>query len=237
MTDSVQTPPLGAVVPGWTPPPTPARRRIEGAWARLEPLDAAEHAAALFDAFAEDADGAMWRYLAYGPFGDRHVFDAWLAEHAAGPEPQFFAVIPRDAAAAGLISYLRPEPAHGSIEIGHLSFSPRLQRTPAATDAVFHLIDHAFALGYRRVEWKCDALNAASRRAARRYGFVFEGVFRQMMVVKGRNRDTAWHAILDRDWPRLAPAYRAWLDASNFDARAVQRRALSDLTRAAGAES
>lgn len=229
---SSQDAPLGADVPEWRPPPAPERTTHEGAWMRLEPLDASLHGAALFDAYA-GAD-AVWDYLPYGPFATKDAYLRWLEPMAASKDPLFFAICPRSGGgAAGVLSYLRVTPVHGVIEIGHLNFAPRLQQTPAASEAVFTLIDHAFALGYRRVEWKCNALNAASRRAAERFGFQFEGVFRQMMVVKGRNRDSAWFSIIDREWPALAEAHRQWLSPENFDADGRQRRALSELTAAA----
>ncbi len=230
-------PPLGEAVPNWRPPPAPAPVAHDGRWMRLEPFSPEDHADALFAAYAEDAAGVVWTYLPYGPFEDAGAFRAWAEAAMTGSDPLFFVIRPRGAAlapAAGALSYLRVTQAHGTIEIGHLNFAPRLQRTPAATEAVFTLIEHAFALGYRRVEWKCNALNAASRRAAVRYGFAFEGVFRQMMVVKGRNRDSAWYAILDRDWPAVAAAYRVWLAPENFDELGRQRAALSSLTAQAG---
>ena len=199
---------------------------------RLEPLSEA-HADSLSRAFADDA---LWRYMGVGPFDDRASFSAWLDGAAAGQDPMFFAIAPRmeidgePAPAAGVLSYLRINAAHGVIEIGHLVFAPRLQRSAAATEAVSTLIDHAFDLGYRRVEWKCNALNTASRRAAARYGFQFEGVFRQAMVVKGRNRDTAWFSIIEGEWPAIKAAHQHWLEPANFDEDGRQRVALSTLT-------
>jgi RimJ/RimL family protein N-acetyltransferase len=220
--------PVGAALAGWEPPPRPARRVLEGRWCRVEPLEAGRHAADLHAANSLDREGRMWTYLQSGPFASFDEYLAWLASLPASGDPLFFAFV--DAAtgrATGLGSYLRIEPANGSVEIGHLQFSPLLQRTPAATEAVYLMMRNAFELGYRRCEWKCDALNAASRRAAERLGFTFEGVFRQATVCKGRNRDTAWYSVLDTEWPALAPGFRAWLEPGNFDASGRQRRSLA----------
>lgn len=176
----------------------------------------------------------MWDYLPYGPFADAAAHSAWVLGVQGSTDPLFFAITNKSAAssqAAGVASYLRIDPNNGSIEIGHLAFAPRLQRTPAATEALFLMLDHAFALGYRRVEWKCNALNLPSRRAAQRLGFSYEGLFRQAAVVKGRNRDTAWYAMLDAEWPALRAAFVQWLHVDNFDAQGRQRLALSDLTQ------
>lgn len=200
---------------------------LRGAAVRLEPLDADRHAEALFDAAqGAGADPALWRHLAYGPFAGAQEYADWVREAIAGPDPLFFAVV-RDDEPAGVASYLRIEPAHGCIEIGHVWIGARLQRTTAATEAIFLLLRHAFDdLGYRRVEWKCDAANARSRRAAERFGFTYEATFRQHMIVRGANRDTAWFALLDRDWPPVRDAFERWLDPANRDASGVQREAL-----------
>ena len=224
--------PLGAALPGWQAPPAPAREVLAGTRVRLEPLDAARHAAALHAAFAADAQGATWTYLPYGPFADAQAYAAWAQGYADVADPMLFAIVDaRTDSLCGVAAYLRIDPRNGCIEIGHLAFAPSLQRTPAATEAIFRMIDHAFSLGYRRVEWKCNALNAASRRAAQRLGFSFEGVFRQAAVVKGRNRDTAWYAILDTEWPALRTAHVHWLADGNFDGHGRQRSALADATR------
>jgi RimJ/RimL family protein N-acetyltransferase len=156
---------------------------------------------------------------------------AWLTSCAASADPLFLAVIDRASGrAAGVVSYLRIEPEHGVIEIGHIWFGHALQRTPAATETIHLLARHAFDdLGNRRLEWKCDAANARSRRAAERFGFTFEGVFRQHMIIKGRNRDTAWYALLDSEWPAARDAFEAWLAPENFDADGRQRRSLAEL--------
>ena len=234
--------PVGAPVPGWRPAARPLRRDLSGRWAALEALAPWEHAAGLFDAFAEDRAGRNWTYLPYGPFPAFESFRDWLEAECTGDDPLFYAVRDlRSGLPLGMASYLRIAPAAGAIEIGHLNFAPALARSRTATEALILMIGHAFDLGYRRVEWKCDALNARSRRAAERLGLAFEGLFRQAAVVKGRNRDTAWYAAIDGDWPRLSAAYEAWLDPANFDGDGRQRRALSTLTagdaRAAAAEA
>jgi RimJ/RimL family protein N-acetyltransferase len=224
--------PIGFPIPGWTAPPAPPRVPVAGRYCRLEPLDPGRHADALFAAFAEDADGRGWTYLAYGPFPTVASYRAWMEASCLGDDPLFFTII--DAAAgrpAGVASYLRVTPASGSIEVGHIHYSPRLKRSPAATEAMYLMMKSAFELGYRRYEWKCDALNAASRAAAQRLGLSFEGVFRQATVYKGRNRDTAWYSVIDSEWPVLQEAFRAWLDPGNFDGTGRQRTRLTDLTR------
>jgi RimJ/RimL family protein N-acetyltransferase len=223
---------LGEIVAGWTPPPRPGPAAIDGRRVRLERLDPGRHAAGLFAAFA-GAD-AVWDYLPYGPFRDLAAYRAWLDSVAGRPDPYFYALCDAATGApAGVASYLRIDPANGVIEVGHINLSPRLQKSPAATEAMALMMGWAFDAGYRRYEWKCNALNLGSRRAAERLGMSFEGVFRQAAVVKGRNRDTAWFALIDKDWPRVRAAFAAWLDPSNFDARGQQRQRLSDLTEGA----
>ena len=215
--------PIGPLLPGWQPATRPTRTALEGRFCRVEPLDVALHARDLHDANSLDPDGRMWTYLFSGPFGSFEEYRAWLEPKPASEDPLFFAFVDlASGRAVGLGSYLRIEPANGVIEVGHLQFSPRMQRTPVATEAMYLMMRNAFALGYRRYEWKCDALNAASRRAAERLGFTFEGIFRQAIVYKGRNRDTAWFSILDNEWPALDAAFRAWLDPANFDAAGRQ---------------
>jgi RimJ/RimL family protein N-acetyltransferase len=178
-----------------------------------------------------DVEGKNWTYLAYGPFADLDSYLAWIDRTCSGNDPLFFAIIDRQTdRAVGVASYLRIDPANGSIEVGHINYSPLLQRQPAATEAMYLMMRHAFELGYRRYEWKCNALNAASRAAAQRLGFSYEGVFRQATVVKGRNRDTAWYAAIDAEWPTLHDAFLKWLDPANFDAQGKQRMRLSSLT-------
>jgi RimJ/RimL family protein N-acetyltransferase len=199
---------------------------------RLEPLDPDRHAEELLA--ASEGDPQLWRYLSYGPFAGTAELRGWLAERAACTDPLFLAVVETATGrAAGVVSYLRIEPEHGCIEIGHIWFGAPLQRTAVATETIYLLARHVFDdLGYRRLEWKCDAENERSRRAAERFGFTFEGVFRQHMIVKGRNRDTAWFALLDGEWPAARAAFEAWLAPENFDGDGRQRRALAELRRA-----
>ena len=225
--------PIGPELPGWLPPPRPARTVLAGRFCRVEPLDVERHARPLHDANSLDPEGRMWTYLFSGPFASLEEYRAWLAPRPASEDPLFFAFVDlRRAQAVGAGAYMRIDPANGVMEVGHLAFSPLMQRTPVATEAMYLMMKHAFELGYRRYEWKCDALNAASRHAAERLGFTFEGIFRQAIVYKGRSRDTAWYSILDREWPGLDAAFRAWLDPANFDAEGVQRRSLAALRAA-----
>ncbi len=223
--------PIGEPVPDWQPPPSPAAERVEGRYCDLEPLDPLRHAETLFHAISEDRDGRSWTYMPYGPFASLAAYRAWMENATAGDDPLFFAVVPHDRGLpTGVASYLRITPQSGSIEVGHIHYAPCLQGSIAATEAMFLMMQRAFALGYRRYEWKCDALNAPSRRAAQRLGFSFEGVFRQATVYKGRNRDTAWYAVIDREWPALHDAFTQWLDPVNFDANGRQRLRLRELT-------
>jgi len=219
---------------GFTPPAgvPDGATRLAGEHVVLEPLEARRHDDDLFAAATDGADPLLWRYLGYGPFdGDRPGFDRHLREQETSADPRFYAVT--DAAssrALGVVSYLRVEPAHGVIEIGHIWFGAALQRTPAATETVYLLARHAFdVLGHRRLEWKCDAANARSRCAAERFGFTYEGTFRQHQVVKGANRDTAWFSLLDREWPAARAAFTAWLAPENFDDAGLQRASLAEL--------
>ena len=221
--------PLGEELPGWTPPPAPPRTTLEGRFCRLEPLDAKKHAEPLWGANALDADGAMWTYLAYGPFADFAEYRAQLEKSSAGVDPIYFAICDTSSGrAVGVGGLMRIDPENGSIEIGGLAYSPLLQRTPTATEAIYLWLDLVFSLGYRRCEWKCNALNAPSMAAALRLGFTYEGLFRQAAVVKGRNRDTAWFSILDGEWPNLKLAYQAWLAPENFDANGRQKTRLAE---------
>lgn len=223
--------PVGFPVPGWSPPPAPSREPIEGRLCRLEPLDPDRHADALYAADALDEDGRSFTYLPYGPFPTLAAYRAWMTATCLGRDPLFFAIVDRATGAPlGVASYLRIDPTNGSIEVGHLHFSPRLQQTPLATEAMYLMMQRAFALGYRRYEWKCDTLNAPSRAAAQRLGLSYEGVFRQATVYKGRNRDTAWFAAVDAEWPALRAAFVAWLDPGNFDAHGRQRSRLAERT-------
>ncbi len=202
---------------------------MQGRHCRLEPLTEA-HAAELYEAAAADTDGHSWTYLHYGPFNTQAEYTTWIADRAASTDPLFFAILEADTGrAVGVASFLRIDPTNGVIEVGHLYFSPALQGTTAATEAMYLMMRHAFELGYRRYEWKCDSLNAPSRRAALRLGFQFEGIFRQAVVVKGRNRDTAWFSVIDGEWPHLRARFDKWLAPENFDAQGRQLCPLSEI--------
>jgi RimJ/RimL family protein N-acetyltransferase len=220
--------PIGEPVPGWAPRPSPGRTSLHGRFCRLEPLQAARHAEGLHEANRADTQARMWTYLSYGPFTAIEEYWNWVEQAAASEDPLFQAVIDqRTDAPAGVAAFLRIEPAVGVIEVGHIAFAPALQRTPAASEAMYLLMRRVFdELGYRRYEWKCDALNSASRSAAERLGFRFEGVFRQATIYKGRNRDTAWYSITDQEWPARKQAFEAWLDPANFDAHGRQKTRL-----------
>lgn len=203
---------------------------MEGRFCRLLPLEPTKHAASLYAANALDAEGRMWTYLPYGPFDALDDYAEWLEEMCGKSDPLFYAIVDQPAArAVGVASYLRIDPRGGCIEVGHLGYSPLLQRTPAATEAMFLMMQKAFSLGYRRYEWKCNALNGPSRTAAQRLGFSFEGVFRQAGVVKGRNRDTAWYSMVDHEWPALKETFLRWLHPKNFDEQGRQQVRLSTL--------
>ncbi|WP_050028632.1 GNAT family protein [Verrucomicrobium sp. BvORR034] len=222
-------PPTGTPLPNWCPPPRPERAPMQGRWCLLEPLTVA-HAADLFAAASADTMGHSWTYLHYGPFQTEAEYTAWVAERAVSTDPLFFALVDTDTGrAVGVASYLRIDPTNGVIEVGHLYFSPALQGTTAATEAMYLMMRHAFDLGYRRYEWKCDSLNAPSRRAALRLGFQFEGIFRQAIVVTGRNRDTAWFSVIDGEWPLLRERFEKWLAPENFDAQGRQLCPLSEI--------
>jgi RimJ/RimL family protein N-acetyltransferase len=220
-------PPVGPLVPGWTRRAWPPRRALEGRWCRLEPLDPARHGGSLFAAYQLDDEGRGWTYFPYGPFGDQASFRAWLDDVAPKDDPLFHSIVDESGDAVGVASFMRISPETGSIEVGHIHYSPRLARKRAATEAMYLMMRRAFdELRYRRYEWKCDSLNAPSRRAAERLGFTYEGTFRQHVVSKGRNRDTAWYSIIDPEWPAIEAAFEAWLAPSNFDERGAQRTSL-----------
>ena len=212
----------------WRPPQRPARTALEGLWCRLEPL-APEHGPGLFEAHVED-DGAQWRYLPVGPFADLAAYEVWLDAARIQHDPIHYAVRMGDGRLGGTLSLLRVDPLAGSAEVGWITYAPRLRGTREASEAVILLARLTFNLGYRRFEWKCNAANLASRRAAQRFGFSYEGVFRQAAVVKGENRDTAWFAMIDAEREALEAAWSAWLDPANFDGRGRQRRRLSEMT-------
>jgi len=195
-----------------------------GQFGAVVPLDPDHHATSLFAAFQAD-DEDDWTYLSYGPFPDVEAFAHWLDACARRDDTLFFAVEDAEGP-CGMAAYLRVKPWSASVEVGHLHFARRLQRTAAATEAMWSMMHRVFTEGYRRYEWKCDALNAASRAAAERLGFRFEGIFRQATVYKGRNRDTAWYSIIDAEWPTLEAEFGRWLDPDNFHGDGSQRSQL-----------
>jgi RimJ/RimL family protein N-acetyltransferase len=201
---------------------------------QLAPLDAEQHTDALYEETHGAGRDALWLYLPEGPFPDKAAFRSDLEQKAISRDPFFFAVLDQSSGRAlGHAAYLRIEPAHRSIEVGWILYAPSLQRTVGATEAMYLLAKHAFEdLGYRRYEWKCNALNAPSRRAALRLGFTFEGIFRQHMIAKGRNRDSAWFSMLDTEWPARRAMFERWLDPANFDAEGKQHLSLSTLNGA-----
>jgi RimJ/RimL family protein N-acetyltransferase len=211
--------------------PRPGRIVLEGRFARLEPLDARVHVADLYRTATVPDAAARFQYLADDPPADRGAFEAWLQRSVASPDPLFFAVIDRSSGRAeGWQTLMRIDPANRSIEIGNIYWGPVIARTPVTTEANFLFARYAFeALGYRRYEWKCNALNAPSRRAAERFGFTFEGHFRRSNIVKGRTRDTTWYSIIEEEWPAIREAHEAWLAPSNFDAAGRQRSKLAAL--------
>ena len=223
--------PIGFPLPNWKPALAPPRAPISGVWCRLEPIDLQHHGDALFEAFSEDTENRIWSYLPYGPFENAVVLTRWIEETCLGSDPLFHAIVDQSSnKALGVASYLRINPAVGVIEVGHINYAPMLQKTPAGTEAMYLMMRRVFEeLGYRRYEWKCDALNATSRQAAERLGMTFEGVFRQATMYKGRNRDTAWFSILDREWPRMKSAFETWLTPENFRQDGEQINSLCDL--------
>jgi RimJ/RimL family protein N-acetyltransferase len=223
--------PIGPALPSFRVPSAPARVVSAGRYCRLEPLDPERHGPALFEALAEDDEPTRWTYLPYGPFETFASYETWLRQCCTQDDPLFFTIVDQESdRPLGVAAYLRITPQSAAIEVGHLNYAARLQRTPAATEAMYLMMKTAFELGYRRYEWKCDTYNQPSRAAAQRLGFSFEGVFRQATVYKDRSRDTAWYACIDAEWPTLERALTTWLDPANFDASGQQRRRLSDLT-------
>jgi RimJ/RimL family protein N-acetyltransferase len=226
---------IGAPLPGWSPRPRPSRTPMEGRTCRLEPLHANRHARDLFAAYQEDKEGRNWTYLPVGPFAEFEPYRAWVDAAAKGEDPLFFAIIDKATGKpVGVASHMRIDPPNGVIEVGHINYAPRMKQSPVATETMFLMMGRVFdELGYRRYEWKCDSLNEPSRAAAARLGFTYEGMFRQAVVYKGRNRDTCWYSILDKEWPALKAAYERWLLPANFDEAGKQRERLADLTKAA----
>lgn len=229
MTDSSDLP----VGPATDPKPArrPERVALRGRLVDLAPLDPTSHGESLFQLTCGPEKEYLWTYLLKGPFADRKEFDAYLRWLAEPDDPMCFAVVERRSGrAVGWASYMRVEPANRVIEVGNIMFSPAVRRTTGATEAIYLMARNTFeALGYRRLEWKCNSLNAPSRRAALRFGFTFEGIFRQHMVVKGRSRDTAWFSMLDAEWPERKEAFEKWLQPSNFDEEGLQKTSLSAL--------
>jgi RimJ/RimL family protein N-acetyltransferase len=212
----------------------PERVTLEGRFITLAPLDPAAHADALFEGGNGDGRDFVWDYLFDGPYDDPSAFRANLEAKAKSEDPLFFAILDKASGkAVGYQTFLRIEPVHRVIEVGNILYTPAMQRTPGATEAQYLFARYVFdELGYRRYEWKCNAMNAPSRRAAQRFGFTFEGVFRQHMIVKGRNRDTAWFSMLDHEWPARRAAYERWLSPQNFDVAGRQIVSLADLNGA-----
>ncbi len=203
----------------------PDLRPLHGRWVRLDPVSVAHHGVSLY----KNAAGSdIWTWMPYGPFADEAAFLGWLKDREAARDPWFYTFVKRDSGEAlGMGAFMRLDAANGVIEIGHIWMSPKLQRTRESTEAIYLMMRHAFDdLGVRRLEWKCDALNAPSRKAAERFGFQFEGIFQQHMIIKGRNRDTAWFAMIDKDWPKVRAGFETWLSEGNFDAAGVQKQPL-----------
>src|SRR5271169_6191909 len=226
--------PIGAPLPDWSPRPSPPRKAVDGRFCRIEPLEPERHAVDLFAANSDDTEGRNWTYLPYGPFPSFDLYREFLEAAARRDDPLVHAIVERTSGrAVGVASLMRIDPAAGVIEVGGINYSPRLQRRPAATEAMYLLMRRVFdELGYRRYEWKCDCLNAPSRAAAQRLGFRYEGLFRQATVYKERNRDTAWFSILDSEWQGLRAAFERWLDPANFDGDGHQRQSLASLREA-----
>lgn len=237
MTEDMTDRPLGPQLADWRAPARPGPDVITGRYVRLERLDPARHADAIFAATC--ADDAVWDYMSNGPFHNAAALRDWMAQ-AVASDAVFYAFLhPETAKPFGYASFMRIDAANGVLEIGNVVISGGAQRSRAASEALMAMITWAFHAGYRRVEWKCNTLNAPSRRAARRYGFAFEGIFRRHMIIKSRSRDTAWFAMTDADWPAISAAYEAWLQPANFAGDGQQRTSLSSLTAepVAGAEA
>ncbi len=225
-------PPTGTPLPHWQAPPRIAPVTLSGRYCRVEPLNAARHATDLFAANALDKTGVGWTYLTIGPFATIDDYQRWVSTVSTSQDPLFHAIIDLNSnKAVGVASFMRIDAPNGVVEVGNLRFSPLMQRTPIASEAMHLMMKHAFTSGYRRYEWKCDSLNAPSRAAAQRYGFSYEGLFRQATVYKGRSRDTTWYSIIDSEFPAIDAAFTRWLVPENFDAGGKQRLRLSDLTQ------
>ena len=230
--------PIGFPMDHWNGCEHPRGAVMKGRLCRMEPIDAVRHSADLFEAFSLDLGQGNWTYMPYGPFTSESELRDWIVSTCSGDDPCFFSVIDTQTdKAVGVASYLRIEPSMGVIEVGHIHFSPLMQAKPIATEAMYLMMRQVFdGLGYRRYEWKCDVLNRPSCKAAQRIGFMFEGIFRQALMYKQRNRDTAWYSILDREWPIAKAVFEAWLDAGNFDDEGQQRNNMSQAMQEALAE-
>lgn len=219
--------PIAEPVSGEFPRPMPPRTPMQGRYCSVVPLDIDAHCEPLFQAYAEDREDRIWTYLPYGPFENAGAYRDWMQATCCDDETIFYTILDSDGAPVGLAAYLRMKPEYGVIEIGHINYAPRLQRSAAATEAQFLFMCRAFdELGYRRYEWKSDTMNKASLRAGQRLGFLYEGTFRQAQITKGRNRDTAWYSILDHEWPDIRARFQDWLRPDNFNADGSQKTAL-----------
>jgi RimJ/RimL family protein N-acetyltransferase len=228
--------PVGFSVPEWTKRPLPPRTAMAGRFCTVEMLDPERHAAQLFTAYAEDSEGRMWTYLPRGPYASRDEYRSWAEGACRADDPLVHAIIDNaNGEAVGTAALMRIEREAGVIEIGSITYSPRLQRRPAGTEAMYLMMRRVFdELGYRRYEWKCNSLNAPSRAAALRLGFQYEGLFRQATITRERNRDTTWFSVIDSEWPGLRTTFERWLDPANFTADGTQRRSLASLRSRAG---
>lgn len=222
---------LGALVIDWENAKLPGTEILCGNSCRCEPLNRDQHGKQLYESYSVDRENKIWTYLPYGPFDSLQDYLGWMDSACFNGDPYFYAIIDNQSdTALGVASYLNITPVHGSIEVGHINYSPGLQRSIASTETMYLMMKNAFELGYRRYEWKCNSLNEKSRNAALRLGFTHEGIFRQMMVVKGRNRDSAWYSLLDCEWPEIKQAFETWLSLENFDDTGNQIIPLSKLT-------
>jgi RimJ/RimL family protein N-acetyltransferase len=218
----------GTPLPDWQACPKPRKQTIHGEYCRLEPVSNEQHSADLWQAFSADTNHRIWTYLPYGPFANQNQLEHWINITCQDEDPLFYAIVDlATGKALGVASYLRIQPEVGVIEVGHINFSPALQQTTVATEAMYLMMKNAFDLGYRRYEWKCDNLNLGSKKAAKRLGFSYDGLFKQATIYKNRNRDTAWFSIIDTDWPAIEAKYQRWLSTYNFAASGAQLSALT----------
>lgn len=222
----------GIPLPEWIACSKPRKQNIVGQYCHLEPISSARHGADLWQAFSADTDHRIWTYLPYGPFSHQNQLENWININCMGDDPLFYTIVDlATGKALGVASYLRIQAEVGVIEAGHINFSPALQQTTAATEAMYLMMKNAFDLGYRRYEWKCDNLNLGSKEAAKRLGFSYDGLFKQATIYKNRNRDTAWFSIIDTDWPAIQIEYQRWLSADNFATSGKQLSALTTSNR------